>query len=112
MTNSPGHYTTVYTNDEKIELRGQYKRILKQLPQSNFAIPHKGYVVNLEFVRSVSAETITLFDHTIIPISRRSHKAFQKKLREFQYWRRLRSAQVLRQNYRLCTQIDRLCHGA
>ena len=56
---------------ESVRIGSSLGEIFSQLPQGRFAYCHRSVIVNLEMVRSVSPEGITLRDGTPVDTSRR-----------------------------------------
>lgn len=80
------HNIEIHTKSGLISFRGQLKDIEAALPKTGFAKPHNSYIVNLAEVRSMDTKNLDLMDGTVIPISQRNRKAFEKAL--FQFIRR------------------------
>ncbi len=54
--------------------------IERQLPATQFCRCHKSYLVNLEFVKEIKRQSLSLQGNEILPIGRTYHKTFQKML--------------------------------
>ena len=50
---------------------------------NGFVSPHRSYIVNLRFVRSIGKTEIALDNGTIIPLSRRLYKDVNEKFIQF-----------------------------
>jgi DNA-binding LytR/AlgR family response regulator len=57
------------------------------LPRNKFVSPHKGYIVNLDYVNTVEENELSLINDIRIPISRRQKREFEQAL--FRFIRRL-----------------------
>lgn len=72
---SEDHYLTLYTKNKKEFIRGKIKDLIQQLPP-NFKQTHRSYIVNTNYVKSVSSTHVYLEDKTEIPLSRTYKKNF------------------------------------
>ena len=77
------HHTTLHTENDEFRIRTSMKDITEQLPLGRFASPHVSFLVNLEYVRSISANEIVLCNGHTIPISRRKQKTFEHMLEQY-----------------------------
>lgn len=59
-------------DDEDLYIYGKLSELNKQLPEKQFFIPHKSFVVNLSFVRYIDTELkcFAMGNHTNVPIRR------------------------------------------
>ena len=78
-----GHSLFVHTKKDKIECRMNLSEAEALLPGNAFVSPHKGYLVNLDFVETVDGNEITLGNDAQIPISRRRKQEFEQALFRF-----------------------------
>lgn len=78
-----GHYTSVHTISGQFRIRCSLKELIPKLPRGYFAIPHKSFVVNLEYVRCATKSEVVLEDNIRIPISRRKAPDFNDALYRF-----------------------------
>ena len=53
------------------------------LPQNRFALCHKSFIVNFKHVFSCTKHTVTLADHTELPMSRSFCKEFREKYKNW-----------------------------
>ena len=67
---SDDHYLEVYSKDKKEFLRGSISEILAQLPP-NFQQTHRSFIVNKNFIQSLSTSEIVLKGNIIIPLTRK-----------------------------------------
>ncbi|MFV0304787.1 MAG: LytR/AlgR family response regulator transcription factor [Moheibacter sp.] len=72
---SEDHYLTLFTRDKKEFIRGKIKDLIKELPP-NFKQSHRSYIVNTNFIESITSTHIYLMDKTEIPLSRTYKKYF------------------------------------
>lgn len=77
------HNTFLHTLGEIFKIRLTLKEVLSQLPLGCFAVPHQSYVVNLKYVKKVTANEILLINEISIPISRRKMKDFGKQFHAY-----------------------------
>ena len=78
-----GHNLAVHTKKEKIETRMKLSDAEAMLPNHFFAAPHKGYLVNLEFVDKSEAKELVLTNKIRIPLSRRRKRDFEQSLYKY-----------------------------
>lgn len=79
------HELTVYSIQERYTARSFMAELLRQLPSDEFAQPHKSYLVNLNYVYSVGANTVTLAsggNPIQVPLSKGKRKEFIQRLGE------------------------------
>lgn len=77
---SNNSYTTFFLNDklESITVSVSIKRIEQQLRNNNFIRPHQSFLVNTQYIKSLSKISdgeLLLGDGTSIPVSTRKKKA-------------------------------------
>ena len=64
-----GHYLAVHcTQQEPVEIRCRLSDMLAKLPEESFVQCHRGFVVNLLYVRNVSRTMLTLAGNKQIPV--------------------------------------------
>jgi DNA-binding LytR/AlgR family response regulator len=78
-----GHRLMVYTKTISLECRMRLSELEAILPNHVFAKPHKGYLVNLDYVNLVGENAISLTDNVPIPLSRRYRQSFEQALFRF-----------------------------
>jgi len=78
-----GHRLVVHTIGNIFECGMQLSEVEASLPGNTFASPHKGYLVNLDYVSTVNENSLSLTDETQIPISRRRKQEFEQALFRF-----------------------------
>jgi len=83
-----GHNLTVHTTAKDYICRTKLNEVESLLPGNSFASPHKGYLVNLDYVDTVGEDSLSLSNDVIIPISRRKKQEFERAL--FRFVRRSR----------------------
>lgn len=80
------HQISISAGPHTVSYHGTMGSLLSQLPDLQFAQPHSSFVVNLHYVRSVTANHVTLTDGSSVPLSQRRRRAFESAL--FQFVRR------------------------
>lgn len=75
-----GHYISIYTIDKKeYTVKIGINKFAEEL-NNNFIIPHRSYIVNLKYVKSISKNSVVLDDNKDIPMAKNSfddvNKAF------------------------------------
>ena len=70
------------TFDGEHEFYGKINEIEKELDTQYFVRTHKSFVVNLRHIKNLQAESLTLENNTILPISRRRYKDILNKFLE------------------------------
>lgn len=65
---SVGYYSKLHTKDKVYRTRSAIAQFEANLQPGIFARAHKGFLVNLEHVRAVSAASITLSEEAIQPL--------------------------------------------
>lgn len=73
---SDDHYLEVYTQTKKEFLRGSIAEILQQLP-INFVQTHRSFIVNKNFIESVTAINIVLKGKIDVPLTRKFKEKFK-----------------------------------
>lgn len=73
------HYILIHEASKTYQGRGALKDIYYRLPQGYFAMPHQSYIVNMEHIRSVSGNEISMVNGSVIPISRRKQNEFNSR---------------------------------
>ena len=59
------------------------KEHIERLHNSGFVQVHSSYIVNLEYIRNITGNTITLRDGEIIPISKKRKREFLNTIEQF-----------------------------
>lgn len=70
----------IHTEDQAIVCYRKLKELKEELKNHGFAQSHKGYLVNLSYVKSIKANDIMLTTNEVIPISRAMKKEFMQQL--------------------------------
>ncbi|MCL2391852.1 MAG: LytTR family DNA-binding domain-containing protein [Oscillospiraceae bacterium] len=78
-----GHTLTLHSKTRTYECRMKIGDAEALLPRNAFVSPHKGYIVNLDFIDAVNEHDLVLTNAEKIPISRRRKKAFELALFRF-----------------------------
>jgi DNA-binding LytR/AlgR family response regulator len=71
---SSGHRLAIHTKESTYECHMKLYEMESLLPADGFALPHKGYLVNLDYVDSVRESRLILKGDVQIPVSRRHKK--------------------------------------
>lgn len=61
-----------------------FDELMKKYEKYGLAYPHNSYLVNMQYIKDLGKETITLKDETVLNIARSKAKEFVKRLIE--YW--------------------------
>ncbi len=69
---------TVHTKEKEFEIKGGITEILELLDKKYFTSPHRSFIINMEYVKSLNDFTIFMTNDVEIPVA-------QKKLREFKH---------------------------
>lgn len=75
-------YVYIYCADECIQLLAKLDEIQRQLP-IGFIRPHKSYLVNLSWVKSISNYKIKLLNGIYIPCAKSRHKTVKEQIIKF-----------------------------
>ncbi|WP_379093954.1 LytR/AlgR family response regulator transcription factor [Pedobacter sp. UC225_65] len=70
----------IYTNQENYTSRISIKNICSKLPASIFVRIHRSYVVNIEHIRSVEGNTITMLNGVALPFGELYKNDFMDKI--------------------------------
>jgi two-component system LytT family response regulator len=71
---------TAVTKQGKIELKSSVSEILSATKLHGFASPHKGFVVNLAYVKDVETGDVRMSNGVLIPVAHRRRKDFKDEL--------------------------------
>lgn len=65
-------YTLIYAYGKKeaIRIRNRFSELIPRLPEEQFVMCHRSYIVNVIHVRRIKRKELTLSNGTILPISR------------------------------------------
>ncbi len=73
-----GHYLSIYTVDEKeYTVKIGINKFVEELDNS-FIVPHRSYVVNLKYVKSISKNNVVLDDNKEIPMAKNNFEDVNK----------------------------------
>lgn len=78
-----GHRLVVHTKENEFDCRMKLSEVESMLPENLFATPHKGYLVNLDYVNIIGNYDLSLVDDIRVPISRRRKQEFENALFRF-----------------------------
>ena len=80
---SDGNYLEILINDQKkYVIRSTFDDLLAYLPKNKFQRTHKSYVINVEYITSVSPSSVCVQNHEI-PLSKRRKDEFMKNMNLF-----------------------------
>lgn len=78
------HYLVIYrTHQKPIEIRCRISDILEKLPDKLFIQCHRGFVVNMLYVRNVSRTALTLAGARQIPVGSKYMESVFEKLKQY-----------------------------
>lgn len=77
------HQLAIHTKTEVLKCRMNLSDIEATLPYNCFAVPHKGYLVNLDFVDALEENVLSIKGGLKIPVSRRRKHSFEQALFNF-----------------------------
>jgi DNA-binding LytR/AlgR family response regulator len=63
-------YLEIFTEDKSFFVKTNFDDLLAKLSDSKFFRTHKSYIVNLDFLKSIASDKVTLKDDTQVPIGR------------------------------------------
>lgn len=78
---SDKNYITVKTADKKYLIRSSLKKLLQQLPETDFVKCYKQFIINIRHAETFSANTVLIRGHQI-PISRNTQEEVLRKLKQ------------------------------
>lgn len=81
-----GHQIHLHLENQEYVFRGNLKEVARQLSGGSFARPHSSFLVNLDKISAVDANSAALTNGAVVPISKRNKKDFELSL--VQYVRR------------------------
>ena len=73
------HHTVLHTMDQEYVFRATLKEVYAALPPGYFASPHQSYIVNFAHIRTATTTELHLTNGSVIPISRRKQREFEKQ---------------------------------
>jgi len=78
-----GHSLKIHTKECTYTCRMTLSALLSQMDGTDFAQPHKSYLVNLGYIDYVSGKEITMLDGSIIPISAPRKNDFSTRFKRY-----------------------------
>lgn len=69
--------------NKTIYVKDTLKNYISSLQKYTFAVPHRGYIVNLSHIQFFKSDTVILSNKESIPLSRRSKKTFRILFSEY-----------------------------
>lgn len=84
LVESDKHYVEIITSDGDVcRIRATIDELCEDLKEfGNFAQPHKSYLVNMKYVKSVSSDSVVVGE-TTIPVSKGKYPAFKAEYVRF-----------------------------
>lgn len=73
----------VYTQNDTYLITGGISEILTLLKSDIFTSPHKSFIINMEFVKSLNNYTICMTNNIEVPVAQKKLKEFQNEFRRF-----------------------------
>ena len=70
----------IFTRDQTYRTRMTLQELQNLLPAPHFVKPHQSYIINCNFIQSISGNTIMMTGGAKIPISRGRRKQFEQSL--------------------------------
>ena len=78
------HYLAIHcTQQEPVEIRCRLSDMLAKLPEESFVQCHRGFVVNLLYVRNVSRTMLTLAGNKQIPVGSKYAESVFEKVKQY-----------------------------
>lgn len=74
-----GRKMYLHTEDETIEFSGRIKDVIKELPDDSFIQCYRSYIVNLNKIKKIQYNTITLDNGNTVPFSEKLRKELKEK---------------------------------
>lgn len=74
-----GAYTHLFVNGRQYTLRNTAKEVLQKLPEKHFARVHKSYIINMQKIEALSANSVKI-ESTEIPIGRNYYQLLLKNI--------------------------------
>lgn len=65
--------------NEVLEIRLPFNECMNQLPPDRFVQIHRSYIVNVQYMKQLTKDSVVLTDHTTLPLSRRLAKSVQQQ---------------------------------
>lgn len=67
---SDGHYSVIHTGKEAIVARRGINELREALPEGEFFMPHRSYLVHVPYVRKITRKQVVMEDGRELPIAR------------------------------------------
>lgn len=64
-------------------IRGSITELGKKMAAYDFCVPHKSFVVNLMYVKSIKGYDITMLENSLIPLSQKKSVEFRERLNQY-----------------------------
>lgn len=73
----------VFTENQEYVIRGGISEIFQLINSENFTSPHKSFIINMDYVKSLSDYNLRMTNGMEIPVAQKKLKEFRKELRQF-----------------------------
>ena len=74
---------TVFTHDNRYEVRGGIGELLKLIKSDAFTSPHKSFIVNMEYINRMNKGFLYMDNNIEVPIAQKKQKEFQNTFSRF-----------------------------
>lgn len=74
---------TVYTEDKKFKVKGGLKEIYSLVDPNRFICPHKSFIINPDYVKSIVNCDIYMSNGLTVPIAQHKLKAFRERFGKY-----------------------------
>lgn len=78
-----GHVLKIHTREKVFTCRMSISLIKNQLEGTDYAQPHKSYLVNLEYIDFITGKEITMLNGDVVPISVLRKDEFLRRFKHF-----------------------------
>lgn len=73
----------IVAGEREYRMVGRIADTADRMRQWDFCMPHKSFVVNLYYVKSIKGAEVTLMDGTVLPLSQKKAAAFREQMNEY-----------------------------
>lgn len=77
------HWIHIYTYEQEYRTYMTFSKLMKNLDLNLFAVTHKSYIINLNYVKELVGNDIKLRNNLIIPLSRNYKNEVKQKVLNF-----------------------------
>lgn len=71
---------TIFTKEQKYIVRGGIIKTIEMIDMKRFASPHKSFIINLEYVKSLTDCMIHMTNNLSVPVAQKKMKEFKREL--------------------------------